>query len=127
MEPKNMKECDKRKSHISNKFRMICISSNNDRHPVTKTFTTLHPTTLHYTSPNYTSLHFTTLSFGLTPFKFPTALFHLTSLHFTSLHFTALLGDIRHTSLPLISPVYSCFPNSVYYYYYYYLFYYLSH
>jgi len=49
MEPKNMKECDKRKSRISSKFHMICISSKNVRHPVTKTFTTLH-----YTSPNYT-------------------------------------------------------------------------
>jgi hypothetical protein len=50
-----MKECDKRKSHIS-KLYMIYISSNNVRHPVIKTFTTLH-----YTSSNYTSLHFTTL------------------------------------------------------------------
>ena len=33
----------------------IYISSNNVRHPVTKTFTSLH-----YTSPNYTSLHYTT-------------------------------------------------------------------
>jgi len=63
---------------------MICLSSNNDRHPVTKTFTTL--------------------SFGLTPFKLPTTSFHLTSLHFTSLHFTALLDDFRHTSIPFTSP-----------------------
>ena len=35
---------------------MICMSSDNVVHPVTKTFTTLH-----YTSPNYTSLQFTTL------------------------------------------------------------------
>jgi len=48
-----MNECDKRKSHISNKFHMIYISSNN----VTKTFSPLH-----YTSPNYTSLHVTTLA-----------------------------------------------------------------
>jgi len=34
---------------------MIYVSSNNVRHPVTKTFTTIH-----YTSPNYTELHFTT-------------------------------------------------------------------
>ena len=52
---KNVKECDKRKSHISSKLHMIYISSN-VRHPVTKTFTPLH-----YTSPNYTSLYFTTL------------------------------------------------------------------
>jgi len=43
-----MKECDKRNSHINSKLHMICISSKNVRHPVTKTFT-------------YTSLHFTTL------------------------------------------------------------------
>jgi hypothetical protein len=53
---KNKKECDKRKSHISSKLDIIYISYNNVRHPVTKTFTTLH-----YTSPNYTSIHFTTL------------------------------------------------------------------
>ena len=34
---------------------MIYISSNNVRHPVTKTFTPLR-----YTSPNYTLLYFTT-------------------------------------------------------------------
>ena len=44
---KNMKECDKRKSDISRKLQMIYISSNNVRHPVTKTFTTLH----HYQLP----------------------------------------------------------------------------
>jgi porphobilinogen deaminase len=37
-----MKECDKRKSHISNKLHMIYVSSNNVRHTVTKTFITLH-------------------------------------------------------------------------------------
>ena len=40
----------------SSKLQMICLSSNNDRHPVPKALTPLH-----YTSPNYTSLHFTTL------------------------------------------------------------------
>jgi len=44
---------------------MIFISSINNRHPVTKTFTTLHPTTLHSSLVN-------TL-FVLTPFRFPTA------------------------------------------------------
>ena len=56
MVPKNMKECDKRKSHIGRKLHMIYISSNNIRHPVTKTYTTLC-----YIPPNYTSLHLTTL------------------------------------------------------------------
>jgi len=53
---KNMKECDKRKSHISSKLHMICISSNNVGHSVTKIFTTLHPTTLHFTTLVDTSL-----------------------------------------------------------------------
>jgi len=53
---KNRKECDKRKSHISSKLHMICISSNNGRHPVTKNFTPLD-----YSSPTYTSLYFTIL------------------------------------------------------------------
>jgi len=48
-----MKEYDKRKSHTSSKLHVIYVSSNNVRHPFTKTFTTLH-----YTPPNYTSLHF---------------------------------------------------------------------
>jgi len=60
-----MKECDKRKSHISSKFRMICIYSKNVRHPVTKTFTSLHPTTLHSTSLHFSTLHF--LPFKLHP------------------------------------------------------------
>ena len=55
MEQKNMKECEKRKSHISSKFHMIYISSNNVKHTVSKTVT-LFP----YTSPNCTSLHITT-------------------------------------------------------------------
>jgi hypothetical protein len=78
---KNMKECGKRKSHISSEFRMINISPNNVRRPVTISFTTLHLNTLHYTCRhftssqfNFTQLHFATLSFGLTPFKFSTAL-----------------------------------------------------
>jgi len=45
-----MTERDKRNSHISSKLHMIYISSNNDRHSVNKTFTTLHPTTLVDTS-----------------------------------------------------------------------------
>ena len=76
-----MKECDKRNNHISSKIHMIYMSSNNDRHPVTKTFTSLHYTCRHFTSShlNFTQLHFTTLSFGLTQLKFPTAPLHPTS------------------------------------------------
>ena len=54
---KNMKECDKRKKHISRKLHMIYISSNNIRHPVTKTYTILQ-----HTSPQYISLYFTKLA-----------------------------------------------------------------
>jgi len=104
-----MKECDKRKSHISSKLHMIYISSNNGGHPVTKTlnstslhftqlyFTPLHYTGRHFTSShlNFTQTHFTNLLFSLTPFKFPTAPFHLTSLHCTfrlfSPHFYSLV------------------------------------
>jgi hypothetical protein len=52
-----MKECEKRKSHISNKLHVIYIFSNNVIHPVTKTFTTLHPPTLHYICRHFNSSH----------------------------------------------------------------------
>ena len=72
---RNVKEYDKRKSHISSELHMIYISSNNVKHPVTKTFTTLHPTTLHSTSLHFSTLHFLPL---------------YTSLHFTTLFDTSL-------------------------------------
>jgi len=53
-----MLEYDERNSHICSKLYMISASSNNDRHPVTKNFTPLHPTTLHSTSLNLSTLHF---------------------------------------------------------------------
>ena len=62
---KNMKEYDKRKSHINSKIHVICISSNDVRHPVAETFTTLHPTTLYSTSLHLSTLHF--LPFKLHP------------------------------------------------------------
>jgi len=40
-----MKEYDKPNSHISSKLHVIYKPSNNVRHNVTKTFTTLHSTT----------------------------------------------------------------------------------
>ena len=46
---KSMKEYDKRKGHISSKIYVSYISSKNIRHPVAKTFTTLHYTSLHFT------------------------------------------------------------------------------
>jgi len=60
-----MKEYDKPNSHISSKLHMICISADNGRHHVTKTFTTLHPTALNSTSLHFSTLHF--LSFKLHP------------------------------------------------------------
>ena len=42
----NLKECAKRNSHISNRLHRISISSNNDKHPVTENYTTLHFTIL---------------------------------------------------------------------------------
>jgi len=39
-----MKDCDKWNSYISNKLHMIYISSNNDGHPLIKTFNTVADT-----------------------------------------------------------------------------------
>jgi len=62
-----MEECDKRNSHKSSKLHMIYLSSNNDRHPITKTFTPLHYTCQHFTSShlNFTQLHFTTFHYPI--------------------------------------------------------------
>ena len=120
-----MKECDKRNSHICSKLHMIYISSDNVRHHVTKTFTTLHPITLHSTSLYLTTLHFLPFKLHPTTLHYPLIWLnpisisyrsispHITTLHLTSLHFTTLLDDFRHTSVPFISTVYNCFPNSV--------------
>jgi len=72
---KSMKKCDTRISPVSNKPHTIYISSNNDRHPVAKTFTPLQCTCRHFTSShlNFNQVHFTTLQyplFWLNPFKF---------------------------------------------------------
>jgi len=63
----NMKKCDKPKSHISNKPHIIYMSSNHDRHPVTKTFTPLYYTCRHFTFShlNFTQLLFTILHYPL--------------------------------------------------------------
>jgi len=107
-----MKECDKRNSHISSRLHMISISSNNVRHPVTKTFTTLHSTSLHLSALHFLSfkLHPSTFHYPLiwlNRFKSPTASFRLRSLHFTSLHFTALLGDFATFMFLSFHPVYN--------------------
>ena len=49
---KKKKECNKSNSHIISKLHMIYTFSNNDKHPVTKTFTLLH-----YTCQDFTSSH----------------------------------------------------------------------
>ena len=93
---------------------MICISSNNDKHPVPKTFTPLQPTTLHSTSLHLSTLHFFLFKLHPTtlhcPFNWFNPIYisycsllpliitvHLTSLccnfrwfspHFYSFHFT---------------------------------------
>ena len=99
-----MRKYCKRKSHTIRKLHMIYISSNKVRHPVTKTFTTLHYTspknlhyislhftqktftTFHYTSPKRPSLHFTTL--------------HPKDLHYTSIHFTQKTFTTFHNTSP---------------------------
>jgi len=64
---KNIKEFDKRRSHISSKIHMKYLPSNNVGHPVTKTFTTLHSTSLHLSTLHFLSfkLHPTTLYYPL--------------------------------------------------------------
>jgi hypothetical protein len=97
-----MTECEKGNSHINSNFirsisiSISCISSNNNRHPVTKNFTPLHYTSLHLSTLHfcpfkhpptlhYTSLHLSTLHFFL--FKLPPTKLHYTSLHLSTLHF----------------------------------------
>jgi hypothetical protein len=83
-----MKEYDKRKSHISSKIHVIYVSFNIVRHPVAKTFTSLH----------YPSLHLSTLHF--LPFK----------LHPTTLHYP-LIWLNPTISLPLHFNIYwACIP-----------------
>ena len=50
---------------------MFCISFNNDRHPVPKTFTPFHYACRHFTSShlNFTHLHFTTLYLHFTTWR----------------------------------------------------------
>jgi hypothetical protein len=86
---------------------MICISSDDDTHPVTKTFTPLH-----YTSHNYISLHFTTLhtttlhstSLHVSTSHFLPLTLH-TQLHFTTLHYTSLHFTTLHYPLISLNPI----------------------
>ena len=116
---------------------MIYVFSNNDRHPVTETFTALHffsfkihPATLHYplicfnpisipyrsTSPHFTTLHLTSPHF--TPHHHtsphistlhPTSP-HFTSHHHTSPHITTLHLTSLHRTFRLFSPHLYSFP-----------------
>ena len=79
---------------------MIYISSNNVRHPVTKTFTPLHPTTLHstcrhvtsshliFTQPHFTTLHYSLIWLNPISISYRSVPPHITTLHLTSLHRT---------------------------------------
>jgi hypothetical protein len=113
-----MKKCDQWNSHISRELHLIYVSSNNDRHPVTKTLTPLHYTCRHHsfnlklhpttpvstslisieTSPNNTSLHYTCWHFTFPHLNFiqqhfTTHTFGLTPFKFpnTPFHLTTLL------------------------------------
>jgi hypothetical protein len=77
------------------------MSSNNVRHLITRTITTLqHFVTRHHTSPNYTSLHLLTL-------HFPSFTLHHTSPNYTSLHLLTLhfLSFTLHYPLIWLNPL----------------------
>jgi len=70
------------------KPHMICISSNNDRHPVPKTFTTLHSTSLHLSTLHFFpfKLYLSTLHYTSLPSALAEIHFNFPPLHFTSHH-----------------------------------------
>jgi hypothetical protein len=113
-----VKECDERNSHISSKLHLFYISSNNDRQPVTKTFTPLHYNCRHFTSchSNFTQLHFTTLHYPLI-WLYPTEIsyrsisprittFHLTSLHSTNRRFSPHVYSLHFTPFIITFPTF---------------------
>ena len=91
-----MKEYYKPNSHISSKLLMIYISSNDDGHFFTKTFTSLHYTCRHFnfSNFNFTQLHFTPLHYTCQHFNF--SHFNVTQLHFTPLHYTCQHFNFFH-------------------------------
>jgi hypothetical protein len=98
-----MKEYDRRNSHINRKLQIIYLSSNDDRHPVTKTFITINYYCRHFNSfnLNFTQLHFTPLHYICRHFNFSnlkTSLF-LSTLQI--LHFKLHPATLHHTSLHL--------------------------
>jgi hypothetical protein len=60
-----MIEYDERNSHISSEILITSTFYNNDKHNVTKTLTSFHPTTLNSTSLNLSTLQF--FPFSLLP------------------------------------------------------------
>ena len=92
-----MKECDKRKSHISSKLHMVYISSNNVDTLLLRLslhFTTLHPPTLHPPTLHSTSLHLSTLHF--LSFKL-----HPTTLHYPLIWLNPIQISYRFKNISL--------------------------
>jgi len=88
---------------------MSYTSSNNVRHPVTKTFhyTSLHFTQLHFTPLHYTCRHFTSSHLIFTQLHFTAPLIWLNPIkisyrcispHITTLHLTSLYCTFRRFS-----------------------------
>jgi hypothetical protein len=99
----NMKNCDKN-SPISRKLHMIYISSNNDRHPVTKIFFQLHYSSRHFT-PSHLKFHPNSLHLHPTRLHLHTTTLHLhpTTLHLhpTTLHLHPTTLNLHPTTLHL--------------------------
>ena len=87
---------------------MIYISSNNVRHPVTKTFTTLHPTTLHSTSLHLSTLHFLSFKHYPTTLHYPLIWLkpnlNFQPLHFNSHHYNSLTTSYASAKCMIPTP-----------------------
>ena len=77
----------------------VRLSSNNDRHTVTKTFTSLHYTSLNYTPLHYTCRHLTSSHLNFTQL-------HFTARHYTCRHFT--FSHLNFTQLYFTPLHYTC-------------------
>ena len=97
IEPKEYERCDKRNSHISSKLHLIYISSDNARHRVPKTFTTLHFFCLYFTPLvdislfshlNFTQLHYSLIWLNPISISYRSISPHITTFHLISLHCT---------------------------------------
>ena len=107
-----MKECDNSKIHYKQQLHIVCMSSNNVGHLITKTITILqHFATLHHTSSNYTSLQLSTFHFlsftlhypliWLNPITFPIVRIQNTPTHPIYLMSVLMLSFRCVLSLPL--------------------------